>query len=182
MDEFTPEQQTSFDVEINRLRDRLSLRKAVMALPTLKQRDDAIGRLRLAVVNLMAATQDKHLPPNPWLSIETHAWLEEAPEVAKELGKGLAKGLGKGHLLSGAVGSLTRPNEHREWLIGEQIPLLCEKVYGAPFANTLGGWSMRFAHHVLKVLGEKEASDETIKTFVSKSRRKGRTRKTRTQL
>jgi hypothetical protein len=92
MDEFTPEQQTSFDVEINRLRDRLSLRKAVMALPTLKQRDDAIGRLRLAVVNLMAATQDKHLPPNPWLSVETHAWLEETPEVAK----GLAKGSGRG--------------------------------------------------------------------------------------
>jgi hypothetical protein len=178
MDEFTPEQQTSFDVEINRLRDRLSLRKAVMALPTLKQRDDAIGRLRLAVVDLMAATQDTHLPLNPWLSIETHAWLEEAPEVAK----GLGKGLGKGHLLSGAVGSVARPNEHREWLIGEQIPHLCEKVYGAPFANTLGGWSMRFAHHVLKVLGEKEASDETIKTFVSKSRLKVRTRKTRTQL
>ena len=55
MDDLTSEQRSIFDLEIGRLRDRLSRRRAVMAIPSLKQRADAIGRLRLAVENLKAA-------------------------------------------------------------------------------------------------------------------------------
>ena len=75
---------------------------------------------------------------------------------------------------------MQRPNEPRQWLIGQQIPALFKKVYGKSFPVTIGGFGMDFAHHALKALGEKDVGNETIKSLVSSVRRAVRTRKTRT--
>jgi hypothetical protein len=82
---------------------------------------------------------------------------------------------------------MKRPNEHRAWLIGEEIPALHKRIFdGAALPVTVAGENARgkhgvsFVRSVLVALGEENVGDEAIKTFVSGARRRVRARKTRT--
>ncbi|HEY1888251.1 MAG TPA: hypothetical protein VGG86_19715 [Roseiarcus sp.] len=174
MSELTVEQQAIFDAEIESLRKRLERRKAVIDLPSLKQRADALKSLRVAIERVRTAAAVEPLQVAGPFSPETDDWLAEARAVADEL-----RELAKPPSDPGLARGMKRPNEYRQWLIGEQIPALCEKVYGKRFSVTIGGWAMGFAHHVLKVLGEKDDGEQTIKSLVSSVRREVRTKKTR---
>jgi hypothetical protein len=114
-------------------------------------------------------------------SHQTENWLADAEAVADEL-RELAK-LPRDPVLARGM---TRPNEHRAWLIGERIPALYEQVFdGSPLPvtvkgkNAKGKGGMSFVRRVLVALGEADAQDETIKSFVNAARRRVRARKTR---
>ena len=84
---------------------------------------------------------------------------------------------------------MTRPNEYRAWLIGEEIPALYVSVFdGARLPLTIEGKNpkgkrgMEFVRHVLAALGEADARDATIKVFVSAARRKVRAIATQAKL
>jgi hypothetical protein len=170
----TPEQQSIFDAEIEKLRGKLDLRKAIMKLPTVNEREIPLDSLRRVVTDLKTISQSKALGVIWRFSLETEEWLKGAEAVANEL-RIMAE------TPRGARG-MRRPNEYRKWLIGEQIPALYTKVFGKPFPLTLGSDAMQFARYALKVLGEKKVKDETIKTNVSNVRREVRARKTPTRL
>jgi hypothetical protein len=178
--ELTTEQQAIFDAEIESLRKRLERRKAIMALPSLKQRADALDRLRGSIESVRRAAAAEPLQVAGLFSLETDNWLAEAQAVADELREQtkpprnpvLARGM-------------TRPNEHRAWLIGEEIPALHKRIFdGAALPVTVAGEGARgkhgvsFVRRVLVALGEEDAQDETIKSFVSGARRRVRTGKT----
>jgi hypothetical protein len=180
--ELTTEQQAIFDAEIESLRERLERRRAIMALPSLRQRADALDRLRVAIESVQRAAAAKPLQVAGLFSLQTENWFADIQAVADELREQtrpsrnpvLARGM-------------TRPNEHRAWLIGEEIPVLHERVFdGAALPVTVAGENARgkrgmsFVRRVLVALGEDDAKDETIKSFVSRARRRVRTGKTRT--
>jgi hypothetical protein len=173
--ELTSSQQDIFDVEIALLRKQVAIRKRLMQLPSKRRRESDIKRLHVAVDNLRMAAKAFIEGPPGYLSNDTHNWLLEAEAVDAELRKVAAPSRVK--LLQRGM---ARPNEYREWLIGEKIPSACAKVFGKPFANTVGGWSMLFARHVLVTLGEDAVKDETIKTQVGKARGRVRAAKSRT--
>jgi hypothetical protein len=169
----TDAQRCRFDIEIEKSRDLLERRKALMALPSKRGRSNELARLRVVVDDLRRAAKAFLNGPAGYLSAETFEWLAEAEAVAEEL---LEKE--KPSKSSTLQAGMTRPNQYREWLIGVEVPALHEKVFGERFANTLGGRSMEFARHVLKALGEKSLADETIKRTVTNGRAGGRTTKT----
>jgi hypothetical protein len=180
--ELTAEQQANFDAEIESLRKRLERRKAMMALPSLKQRADALDRLRGAIESVRRAAAAEPLQVAGLFSLETDNWLAEAQAVADEL-RGQTKPPGDPGLARG----MKRPNEHRAWLIGQEIPALYKRVFdGATLPVTVAGENARgkrgmsFVHRVLVELGEDDAKEETIKSFVSGARRRVRTGETRT--
>ena len=151
-------------------------------LPTQRQRDADVDRLRIAIDRLKLAAAAFIEGPAGFLSHETHDWLLGTEAVAKELAT-LAKPSRHEILRRG----FRRPNEYREWLIGEQIPALYEKVFGGSrFPATVAGKNARgkrgmiFARHVLTELGETAPRDETIKVLVAKVRRKVRASETPT--
>jgi hypothetical protein len=179
---FTPGQQAVFDAGFERLRDDVSRRKKILALPSLKQRATDLDTLRRDVEKIKkdgAAFLDG--PPG-FLSNETHAWLSEADAVAVELATLVKPSryeiLNRGH---------ERPNEYRRWLIGLEIPALFAKVYGgAKLPVTTKGTKpkgkrgMEFVRGVLRELGENDAKNETIKNLIFKAKNEVRTSKTPT--
>jgi hypothetical protein len=190
MPDLTPEQQAIFDAEIESLRERLDWRKAIMALPSLKQCAAALKSLRVAVSSVRRASRSKALQTAGLFSYQTEQWLDDAQAVADELRK-LTKPPRNPVLARG----MTRPNEYRAWLIGERIPALFARIFdGAALPVTVAGEAkgkrgIEFVRRVLDALGEASAKDETIKSFVGaarykaktgKARNKVRTRKTRT--
>jgi hypothetical protein len=56
IDDLSPEQRATLDAEIPALRHRLELRKAIRALPSMRERDAHIDKLRLAVERLKTHT------------------------------------------------------------------------------------------------------------------------------
>jgi hypothetical protein len=109
---FTPGQQAIFNAEFRRLRDDVSRRKKILALPSLKQRATDLDALRGPVEKIKKARAPFLDGPPCFLSSETHAWLLEVDAVAVELAT-LAKPsryeiLNRGH---------ERPNGYREWLM-----------------------------------------------------------------
>lgn len=182
MTELTTEQQAILDAEIESLRERLERRRAIMALPSFKQRADALKSLRVAVEAVRRAAAAKPLQVAGLFSLQTESWFAEAQAVADEL-RILTK-LPRDRVLARGM---TRPNEYRAWLIGEEIPALHERVFdGAALPVTVAGKNARgkrgmsFVRRVLVALGEDDARDDTIKSFVSGARRRVRTGKTRT--
>ena len=181
MTELTIEKQAIFDAEIESLRERLERRKAVMVLPSLKQRADALERLRVAIESVRRAAAAQPLQVAGLFSPQTENWLAEAQAVADEL-REQAKTPRNPVLARG----LMRPNEHRAWLIGEEIPALHKRIFdGVALPVTVAGENARGKHgvsfvlRVLVALGEEDAQDETIKSFVSGARRRVITGKTR---
>ena len=116
------EQQAILDTEIESLRDRLEVRKAVMALPTGKQVIDAIQGLRVAVDSVRNAAAAGALQIATMFSEQTSAWLRGGASVADELGKVKKREVHK-------VRGMTRPNRYRAWLIGDEIPALFALVF-----------------------------------------------------
>jgi hypothetical protein len=184
MEDLSPEQRAVLDADIARLRERLEWRKAIMALPSKNERDADVDRLRRAVANLERASAPFLDGPPGFLSHETQHWLSEAKAVAGELrtlatppkAKILARGM-------------ARPNQYRGWLVGEEIPALYASVYdGARLPLTIEGKNargkrgMEFVRHVLAALGEADATDATIKVWVSAARRRVRANATRAKL
>jgi hypothetical protein len=164
----TPEPRAVFDAEILRLQDDLSWRKATMGLPPKGRRADDIDKLRVAVENLKRAAAPFFEGPPGFLSSETQSWLLEAAAVATELAT-----LTKPSRFEVLNKGFERPEGHREWLIGEQIPALFEKVYGEEIPTTPDGKTdrgrrgMDFVRIVLKELGEPAPkSNETIKHLI----------------
>lgn len=180
----SPEQRAAFDAGIGQLRGRLERRKAIMALPSKSKRDADVDRLRHVVANLEKAAAPFLDGPAGFLSRQTSDWLLEAKDVAGEL-RTLAKQPKSKILARG----MTRPNEYRAWLIGEEIPALYVSVFdGARLPLTIEGKNpkgkrgMEFVRHVLSALGEADARDATIKVFVSAARRKVRAIATQAKL
>jgi hypothetical protein len=180
--ELTTEKQAIFDAEIESLRERLERRKAVMALPSLKQRADALKRLRVAIGSVRRAAAAKPLQVAGLFSPQMESWFAEVQAVVDELRE--QSKLPRNPVLARGM---ARPNEHRAWLIGEEIPALYERVFdGAALPVTIAGENARgnrgmsFVHRVLVELGEDDAQKQTIKSFVSGARRRVRTGKTRT--
>jgi hypothetical protein len=178
--ELTTEQQAIFDAEIESLRERLQRRRAIMALPSLKQRADALKRLRVAIESVRRAAAAQPLQIAGLFSPQTENWLAEVQAVADEL-REQAKTPRHPVLARG----MKRPSEHRAWLIGEEIPALHKRIFdGAALPVTVAGENARgkhgvsFVRRVLVALEEEDAKDETIKSFVSGSRRRVRTGKT----
>jgi hypothetical protein len=179
--ELTTEQQAIFDAEIESLRERLGRRRAIMALPSLKQRADALKRLRVAIESVRRAAAAKPLQVAGLFSPQTESWFADAQAVADELRERTK--LPRNRVLARGM---ARPNECRAWLIGEEIPALYELVFdGAPLPVTVAGENARgkhgmsFIRRVLVALGEDDAQDETFKSFVSGARRRVRAGKTR---
>jgi hypothetical protein len=176
---FTSGQQAIFNAEFRRLRDDVSRRKKILALPSLKQRATDLDALRGPVEKIKKARAPFLDGPPGFLSSETHAWLLEGDAVAVELAT-LAKPsryeiLNRGH---------ERPNEYRAWLVGKQIPALFEKVYGetlriTPEASTARGKrGVNFVHLVLEELDERDPiagpiSGETIKSLIHNAKKYG---------
>jgi hypothetical protein len=180
--ELTTEQQAIFDAEIEILRERLERRRAMMALPSLKQRADAVKSLWVAIEGVRRAAAAKPLRLAGLFSPQTENWLDEAQAVANELREQTK--LPRNPVLARGM---KRPNEHRAWLIGEEIPALHKRIFdGAALPVTVAGENARgkhgvsFVRSVLVALGEENVGDEAIKTFVSGARRRVRARKTRT--
>ncbi len=177
MESLSPEQQAILDDGISLLRERLERRKALKVLPSKRERDTDIDRLRRVVANLDKAAAPFLTGPAGFLSHETQHWLSEARDVAGEL-RTLAKPPKSKILARG----MTRPNDHRAWLIGDEIPVLFASVFdGARLPLTIEGKNakgkrgMEFVRHVLAALGEAGAADATIKVLVSAARRRVRT-------
>jgi hypothetical protein len=82
---FSDEERAIFDAEMQSLRKRMAWRKAIMALPTKRQRDTDIDRLRVTVERLKVAAASFVDGPAGFLSSETIGWLLEADAVAREL-------------------------------------------------------------------------------------------------
>lgn len=184
MENLSPEQRAVLDAGIAHLRERLEWRTAIMALPSKNKRDAAIDRLRRIVASLERTAAPFLDGPPGFLSHETQQWLSEAKDVGGEL-RTLAKPPKAKILARG----MARPNQHREWLIGEEIPALFSRVYdGARLPLTIEGKNakgkrgMEFVRHVLAALGEADATDATIKVFVSGARRRVRANATRAKL
>ena len=182
MSQLTTEQQVIFDAEIESLRKRLGLRKAIMTLPSLKQRADALKRLRVAIESVRRAAAAKPLQVAGLFSPQVENWFAEVQAVADELRQRTK--LPRNPVLARGM---PRPNEYRAWLIGEEIPALHKRIFdGAALPVTIAGKNTRGKHgvsfvlSVLMALGEKGATDETIKSFVNGARSKVRTGKTRT--
>jgi hypothetical protein len=176
---FTPGQQAVFDAEFERLRDDVSRRKEIMALPSLKQRATDLDALRVAVEKIKKARAAFLDGPPGFLSGETHAWLSEVDAVAVELAT-LAKPSRYEILNRGRE----RPNEYRAWLVGKQIPALFEKVYGktlriTPEASTARGKrGVNFVHLALEELDERDPiagpiSGQTIKSLIHNAKKYG---------
>jgi hypothetical protein len=149
-------------------------------LPSLKQRADALKSLRVAIEGVRRAAAAKPLQVAGLFSPETENWLAEAQAVADELREQTK--LPRNPVLARGM---TRPNEHRAWLIGEEIPALHKRIFdGAALPVTVAGNNARgkrgvsFVRRVLAALGEADAQDETIKSFVSAARRRVRAGKT----
>jgi hypothetical protein len=177
----TPQQQSIFDAGIADLRERLERRKMFMRLPSMNARTADITRLRRAVALVEKAAKPFLDGPAGYLSEQTHQWLLEAEAVAEELRK-LATPPKSKVLARG----MTRPNEYRTWLIGEEIPALYGRVFeGARLPITVGATGAKgrrgieFVRCVLGALGEPVPSDDTLKTFMSDARRRVRTGKKR---
>jgi hypothetical protein len=186
IDDLSPEQRATLDAEIPALRRRLELRKAIKALPSMRERDADIDKLRLAVDRLRTHVASFIEGPAGFLSQETIDWLSGADAVAVELAQKVAtpraEALRRG---------MRRPNDYRQWFIGEQIPALYEKVFnGERLPLTVEGKSAKgrrgteFVRLVLGKLDEPDIADETIKHVVSRARCGARVRasKTPTQL
>jgi hypothetical protein len=142
-----------------------------MALPSLKQRADALKRLRVAIKSVQTATAAKHLQVAGLFSPQTEDWLAEAQAVLDEL-REHTKPSRNPVLARGMTG----PNDYRTWLIGEEIPALQKRIFKAALHVTVYGeharakYGVSFVRSVLAVLGERGVTDETIKTFVSCAR------------
>jgi hypothetical protein len=169
---FSDEQRAIFDAEMQSLRKRMAMRKKIMALPTKRQRDADVDRLRKAVEGLKLAAAAFIEGPAGFLSHETHDWLLGADAVGRELAT-LAAPPRSEVFRRG----LLRPNEYRKWLIGLEIPALFAKVYGgAKLPVTTRGMTpkgkrgMEFVRVVLRELGENDAKNETIKNLIFKAK------------
>jgi hypothetical protein len=157
--ELTAEQQAIFDAEIESLRERLERRRAIMVLPSLKQRADALDRLRGAIESVRRVAAAEPLQVAGLFSLETDNWLAEAQAVADEL-----RGQTKPPSDPGLARGMKRPNEHRAWLIGEEIPALHKRIFdGVALPVTIAGENARgkhgvsFVRRVLVALGEEDA-------------------------
>ena len=136
MPDLTPEQQAIFDAEIESLRERLDWRKAIMALPSLKQRAAALKSLRVAVSSVRRASRSKALQTAGLFSYQTEQWLDDAQAVADELRKltkpprnpVLARGMTRPNRYI-ARGSLAR--EFRRCLRGSSMALLFPSLWPA---------------------------------------------------
>jgi hypothetical protein len=177
IDDLSPEQRATLDAEIPALRHRLELRKAIRALPSMRERDAHIDKLRLAVEGLKTHTAPFVEGPAGLLSQETIDWLSGAAAVATELAMKVATPRSEAPRRG-----MRRPNEYRKWLIGEQIPALFTKVFNGetiPLTvegkNPKGKRGMQFVRLILRELGEKaDVTDEMIKHVVSQARRAAR--------
>jgi hypothetical protein len=177
---FTPGQQAIFNAEFRRLRDDVSRRKKILALPSLKQRATDLDALRGPVEKIKKARAAFLDGPPGFLSSETHAWLLEGDAVAVELAT-LAKPsryeiLNRGH---------ERPNGYREWLVGIRIAAIYKRVFDATLSVAKEGKSAKarrgndFISRVLALLDEDGATEDTYKSLVGGARRKVRTSETR---
>jgi hypothetical protein len=155
IDDLSPEQRAALDAEIHTLRHRLELRKAIKALPSIRERDADIDKLRLAVEGLKTHAAPLVEGPAGLLSQETIDWLSGGAAVATELAKKVATPRSEAPRRG-----MRRPNNYRKWLIGEQIPALFTKVFNGetiPLTvegkNTKGKRGMQFVRLVLRDLG-----------------------------
>ena len=84
MESLSPEQRAILDEGIAQLRKRLERRKAVMALPSLKRRADALERLRAAVLSVKKAAASKSLQKANLPAVRNHAPVAERDKEPPE--------------------------------------------------------------------------------------------------
>jgi hypothetical protein len=189
--DFSAEQQIIFDAGIADLRARAARRKALMNLPSLLERAEAIKTLRLAVARVKEAAQANALQTAATFSSETEHWLSEAQAIEQWLSEAEAvandllamatkwtKAPADETAQQRAVRKLfkqgaARPNDYRTWLIGEEIPKLFELVFvGDKLRITeepktaRGRRGVDFVTLVLVALDEVEASSHNVKRLI----------------